>query len=431
MTNYIYDDDAAPLVPEGHDHPRERVVRQHEGEQEQPRSGSVGRLRRPHRRRDGARLDERRLSHRRRVQGACSRSARRRHERTSGRTVAAARSEDVGRVVGRGCPPRGPAAGRRRLGVWRSRRPCFPASRRSSSARASPARSRAGSTTRTARHSFLVGYFNRNLKQALDVPIGPNNRIEPGGPDLGQPTHFCLRAGTGMFIVPVPKELQPRAAAHVDADGQRPDHADSAAPASPTTSSARSPTSPSATRRRSCGSQKTGPASRARSRCSRGRRHCRQLSARRSRLPPGSTTTGSTRAARTRRCATAARRWSSPGRSTADRRRDIRCGETEARGLEGRQGRRAASAAKGTTLATFSAPGDYVLHVARERLLRRGRQRRSVLLDERLRESHRQVGYSAIHNDVAGRAPVREVVVRFPPCDIGVVFRQRTVFTFP
>ena len=24
----------------------------------------------------------------------------------------------------------------------------------------------------------------------MDVPIGPNNRIEPGGPDLGQPTHF-------------------------------------------------------------------------------------------------------------------------------------------------------------------------------------------------------------------------------------------------
>ena len=61
MTNYIYADDAAPAVPEGHDHPRDRVVRQHQGEQEQPRSGSVGRLRRSHRRRDGARLDERRL----------------------------------------------------------------------------------------------------------------------------------------------------------------------------------------------------------------------------------------------------------------------------------------------------------------------------------------------------------------------------------
>src|SRR5688572_4516024 len=38
--------------------------------------------------------------------------------------------------------------------------------------------------------TFLLGYLNRNATQALDVPLGPNNRIEPGGPDLGQPTHF-------------------------------------------------------------------------------------------------------------------------------------------------------------------------------------------------------------------------------------------------
>src|SRR5688500_7363865 len=36
---------------------------------------------------------------------------------------------------------------------------------------------------------LLLGYFNRN-KEAADVPIGPDNRIEPGGPDYGQPTHF-------------------------------------------------------------------------------------------------------------------------------------------------------------------------------------------------------------------------------------------------
>ena len=38
--------------------------------------------------------------------------------------------------------------------------------------------------------SFLVGYLNRNRAQEVDVPIGPNNRIDPGGPDQGQPTHF-------------------------------------------------------------------------------------------------------------------------------------------------------------------------------------------------------------------------------------------------
>jgi hypothetical protein len=58
--------------------------------------------------------------------------------------------------------------------------------------------------------SFLVGYLNRNTQQELDVPIGPNNRIEPGGPDLGQPTHFLPGRQYGMFVVPVPKEFTPQ-----------------------------------------------------------------------------------------------------------------------------------------------------------------------------------------------------------------------------
>ena len=45
--------------------------------------------------------------------------------------------------------------------------------------------------------SLLVGYFNRNRKQTLDIPVGPNNRIEPGGPDQGQPTHFLTAAAVG------------------------------------------------------------------------------------------------------------------------------------------------------------------------------------------------------------------------------------------
>jgi hypothetical protein len=58
--------------------------------------------------------------------------------------------------------------------------------------------------------AFLVGYFNRNTGQTLDVPIGPNNRIEPGGPDLGQPTHFLPGRRYGMFLVPVPKDFTPQ-----------------------------------------------------------------------------------------------------------------------------------------------------------------------------------------------------------------------------
>lgn len=58
-------------------------------------------------------------------------------------------------------------------------------------------------------HNFLVGYLNRSQKQAQDVPIGPNNRIEPGGPDMGQPTHFEPGRQTGVFIVQVPKSFSP------------------------------------------------------------------------------------------------------------------------------------------------------------------------------------------------------------------------------
>jgi hypothetical protein len=57
---------------------------------------------------------------------------------------------------------------------------------------------------------FLVGYYNRNSKQELDVPIGPDNRIEPGGPDMGQPTHFLPGRAYGMFVVPVPREFSPQ-----------------------------------------------------------------------------------------------------------------------------------------------------------------------------------------------------------------------------
>jgi hypothetical protein len=55
--------------------------------------------------------------------------------------------------------------------------------------------------------SLLFGYFNRNLKEELDIPVGPNNRIEPGGPDRGQPTHFLPRRHWGVFTVIVPKDF--------------------------------------------------------------------------------------------------------------------------------------------------------------------------------------------------------------------------------
>lgn len=52
--------------------------------------------------------------------------------------------------------------------------------------------------------SMLVGYFNRNLQQTVDIPVGPANNIIPGGPDRGQPTHFDSGRAWGVFVVTVP-----------------------------------------------------------------------------------------------------------------------------------------------------------------------------------------------------------------------------------
>jgi hypothetical protein len=55
--------------------------------------------------------------------------------------------------------------------------------------------------------SMLLGYYNRNSKEALDIPVGPNNRVEPGVPDQGQPTHFETGRQWGVFVVKVPKDF--------------------------------------------------------------------------------------------------------------------------------------------------------------------------------------------------------------------------------
>src|SRR2546425_1800304 len=56
-------------------------------------------------------------------------------------------------------------------------------------------------------YSLLVGYFNRNQKQTLDIPVGRDNQIQPDGPDRGQPTHFLPRRQGGVFTITVPKDF--------------------------------------------------------------------------------------------------------------------------------------------------------------------------------------------------------------------------------
>jgi hypothetical protein len=63
--------------------------------------------------------------------------------------------------------------------------------------------------TRQPDGSYLLwfGYFNRNWDREFDVAVGPDNNIEPAGPDRGQPTHFFPRRNQFVFSVPVPADF--------------------------------------------------------------------------------------------------------------------------------------------------------------------------------------------------------------------------------
>jgi hypothetical protein len=54
--------------------------------------------------------------------------------------------------------------------------------------------------------SLSYGYLNRNYEEELEIPIGPNNRIEPGPDDQGQPTYFYPRRQRGVFVVTLPED---------------------------------------------------------------------------------------------------------------------------------------------------------------------------------------------------------------------------------
>ena len=71
-------------------------------------------------------------------------------------------------------------------------------------------------------YTLFFGYMNTNWQQEFNIPIGPDNRFEPGNPDLGQPTHFYPRRNPFLFTVTVPQRLR-RQGAGLDADRERPD----------------------------------------------------------------------------------------------------------------------------------------------------------------------------------------------------------------
>jgi hypothetical protein len=55
--------------------------------------------------------------------------------------------------------------------------------------------------------NLVFGYMNSNWEEEFNVPIGPGNNIEPGGPDRGQPTHLFPRRNRFVFRVRVPKDF--------------------------------------------------------------------------------------------------------------------------------------------------------------------------------------------------------------------------------
>ena len=55
--------------------------------------------------------------------------------------------------------------------------------------------------------NLVFGTMNRNWEEALHIPIGPANTIEPGGPDQGQPTYFLPRRNRFLFRIRVPADF--------------------------------------------------------------------------------------------------------------------------------------------------------------------------------------------------------------------------------
>jgi hypothetical protein len=55
--------------------------------------------------------------------------------------------------------------------------------------------------------SISFGYYNRNTEEAVEIPIGPDNFIQPGAANQGQPSHFEPRRHWGVFAVKVPADF--------------------------------------------------------------------------------------------------------------------------------------------------------------------------------------------------------------------------------
>ncbi len=68
--------------------------------------------------------------------------------------------------------------------------------------------------------SILIGFFNPNKKQTVDVPVGELNRFSPGPEDRGQPTHFPPGRSWGVLTIQVPGDFDGDLTWTLTANGQ-------------------------------------------------------------------------------------------------------------------------------------------------------------------------------------------------------------------
>ena len=209
MNNYVFDDDYAPLLPRA---PILRVTSWHDNtaaNKNNPDPNAVGRLGRSHRRRDGARLDQHHLHERRRLhQGSRSAQGRRWRPPPSASSSSSTLAIDFHLRGRRNRRPfclsaeellMSSIALRRVAAAAAGRRAVWPAPARTAQQELvmEPLKD-AGLNVYPAfegwyqnpdgSYRLLIGYYNRNKKQILDIPIGPaepdrTGRSRPGPAD--------------------------------------------------------------------------------------------------------------------------------------------------------------------------------------------------------------------------------------------------------
>src|ERR1700674_3313792 len=54
--------------------------------------------------------------------------------------------------------------------------------------------------------NMVFGYMNRNYEEEVEIPIGAENKLQPGEADQNQPTHFYPRRQEFVFKVKVPAD---------------------------------------------------------------------------------------------------------------------------------------------------------------------------------------------------------------------------------